>query len=183
VHWKPCEQTARKRGLVKVCLPEESTTLYAVAQNERTHTLNIRILPKFVFALMLAFLLPGIASSQELKSLETTAKGQGTIESRVDKHKINAVLVILRENGDANIILYADLQLSATGRWSLGKSLSEGINLEITGGIVSGNAAGAGKLFLRNDGKSIDRLTISAQSTGGANIKVEFVADKAENSQ
>jgi hypothetical protein len=145
--------------------------------------LNTRILLTFAFALMLAFLLPGIASAQELKSLEATAKGQGTIESRVDKHHINAVLVILRENGDASITLYADLQLSATGRWSLGKSLSEGINLEITGGIVSGNAAGAGKLFLRSDVKSIDRLMINAQSTGGATIKVEFVADKSENSQ
>jgi len=88
------------------------------------------------------------------------------------------VLVILKEGGKADLTFYADLQLAAQGIWSIDKSLEEGINLKITGGVVSGNATGTGKLFLRKDGKSIDKLNIKATSADGSNVTVDFVADK-----
>ena len=119
--------------------------------------------------------------AQTITSLNATAKGKGTISSNLEKLDIKSVMVILKENGDADFTFYTDLQLTGTGTWSVGKSLSDGIDLKITGGIVSGNAIGTGKLFLREDGKSIDKLQINAKSKGGnRKITVNFVADKPE---
>jgi hypothetical protein len=123
----------------------------------------------------LTFWFAGITSAQKITSLQTTAKGQGTINiSDIDKHKLTSVLVILKENGDAELTFYADLQLSAKGTWSVGKS--QGIDLKITGGIVSGGGNGTGKLLLRKDGKSIKKLTIDGTSADGSKISVDFTA-------
>jgi len=116
--------------------------------------------------------------AQRITSLNATAKGNGTISSGVEKFDLKSVMVILKENGEANFTFYTDLQLSGTGTWSAGKTLNDGIDLKITGGIVSGNAIGTGKLFLRTDGQSIDKLQINAKSKGGnRKITVNFVAD------
>jgi hypothetical protein len=129
--------------------------------------------------LLLVMIASAVAAPQKLTSLTTTAQGEGTINiSDIDKHKINSVMVILKENGDAAFTFYADLQLSANGTWSVGKSLSQGINIKITGGIVGGNATGAGKLYLRKDGKSIDKLSLEAEAADGSKVTVDFVADK-----
>jgi hypothetical protein len=140
--------------------------------------LKTRPITILALAAVLGLLLSGETAAQRITSLNTTAKGQGTITSRVDKHQITSVLVILKENGEANLTFYADLQLSAQGTWSRAKYASQGVNLKITGGIVSGNATGSGKLFLTSDGKSIAKLTIQAASADGAKVTVEFVADK-----
>ena len=127
----------------------------------------------------MALLLSVVAVAQKITSLNASAKGKGTISiSDIDKHEITSVLVILKEGGEADLTFYADLQLAAQGIWSIDKSLEEGINLKITGGVVSGNAIGTGKLFLRKDGKSIDKLNIKATSADGSNVTVDFVADK-----
>jgi hypothetical protein len=124
-------------------------------------------------------LLAHITVAQKITSLTTQAKGEGAISiGNIDKHQISSVLVILKENGEAEFTFIADLQLSAQGTWSLGKSLKEGINLKITGGVVTGNATGTGKLFLRKDGKSIDKLNIEATSADTSKVTVEFVAEK-----
>jgi hypothetical protein len=44
--------------------------------------------------------------------------------------------------------------------------------------VVSGNGTGTGKLFLRKDGKSINKLNLEATSADGSKITVDFVADK-----
>ena len=75
------------------------------------------------------------------------------------------------------------MQLYGQGRWSAGEDLSQGIDLKITGGIVSGNATGVGKLILRDDKKSIAKLTISAAAADGNTIKVEFTAEQQRNQQ
>jgi len=127
----------------------------------------------------LTLLLPIVAGAQKITSLNTTAKGKGTIiVSDIDKHEISSVMVILKENGEADLTFYADLQLSAQGTWSIAKSPAEGIDLKITGGVVGGNATGLGKLFLRKDGKSINKLNFEAASADGSKVTVEFVADK-----
>lgn len=127
----------------------------------------------------MALLLSVVTVAQKITSLNTSAKGKGTITvSDLDKHEITSVLVILKEGGEADLTFYADLQLAAQGTWSIGKSLEEGINLKITGGVVSGNATGTGKLFLRKDGKSIDKLHIESTSADGSKVTVDFVADK-----
>jgi uncharacterized protein YxeA len=141
--------------------------------------LNVRLTTTLALTVATALLLSVIAVAQKITSLNTTAKGKGTITiSELDKHEITSVLVILKEGGEADLTFYADLQLAAQGTWSLGKSPGEGINLKMTGGVVSGNATGNGKLFLRKDGKSIEKLNIRATSADGSKVTVDFVADK-----
>ena len=135
---------------------------------------------KCLLAILRVMLVSVTARSQALKSLTATAKGQGNINvSDIDKHQISSLMVILKENGEAEFTFYADLQLSAQGTWSVANSLSKGIDIKITGGVVGDNAKGSGKLFLRSDGKSIDRLTFSATSDDGSKITIKFVADKS----
>lgn len=141
--------------------------------------MNTRFTTTLALTIAMALLLSVVAVAQKITSLDASAKGKGTISiSDIDKHEITSVLVILKEGGEADLRFYADLQLAAQGTWSSGKSLEEGINLKITGGVVSGNATGNGKLFLRKDGKSIDKLNIQATSADGSKVKVDFVADK-----
>ena len=94
-----------------------------------------------------------------------------------NKYKITGVLVVLKEDGEARITLYTELQLYVMGRWSAGKDLSDGITLKITEGAVSDNLDGDGKLFLRADGKSITRLTMQAKAGDGMKYEADFVAD------
>ena len=130
-------------------------------------------------AVTLALLLVSVAShAQKITSLITTAKGHGTLTTTdATKRKINAVGAILREDGEAQITIFTDLQLSAQGRWSA-KEDSDAIDLEITGGIVTGNATGTGKLLLREDGKTISSLSIQAKTPTGGKVKIEFTADR-----
>ena len=125
--------------------------------------------------------------SQTFTSLTATAKGQGTITvsdppTTANKRAINSVVVSLKEGGEAEIVVVTDMQLFATGRWTAPSDLSKGISLKITGGVVSGNAKGSGKLFLRPDGKSIDRLNFEVKSSARSKVTVEFVADKQSTS-
>jgi hypothetical protein len=121
---------------------------------------------------------------QAITSLTANAKGQGTVTISDPEapnggrtHNVNSVVVILRENGDAEITLVSDMQLFARGRWTAPANASKGITLKITGGIVTGNAKGSGKLFLRADNK-IDRLNFEVKSLGRSKVTVAFVADK-----
>ena len=166
-----------------------SAALNSVLQTRRRQNLvlkGVQHLKKslskvLLVASALVLLLFTTVLAQTITSLNATAKGKGTISSDLDKLELKSVMVILKENGDADFTFYTDLQLSGTGTWSVGKSLSDGIDLKITGGIVSGNLVGTGKLFLRDDHKSIDRLQINGKSKGGnRKIKVNFVADKPE---
>jgi hypothetical protein len=147
--------------------------------------------PKFALLLIVAVALltcapTGTATQpQTVTSLTANAKGEGTVtisdpEARnaARTHKVNSVVVTLRENGDADIVLVSDMQLFARGRWTAPSNLSKGIDLKITGGIVQGNAKGSGKLFLRADGKSIDRLNFEVKSQARSKVTVAFVAEK-----
>ena len=119
----------------------------------------------------------------KLTSLTASAKGEGTItvtnpgvEER--KRPLYSVVVTLRENGDAEIVVITDMQLIARGRWTKPDDLAQGIALKITGGIVANNAKGSGKLYLRPDGKTIDKLNFDATSTARSKVTVSFVAEK-----
>jgi hypothetical protein len=128
----------------------------------------------------------GIATTpQTVTSLTANAKGQGTVTISDPEnpngnrtHSVNSVVVTLRENGDAEIVLVSTMQLLARGRWTAPSEAGKGISLKITGGIVTGNAKGSGKLFLRSDNKSIDRLNFDAKGIGRSKVTVAFVADK-----
>ena len=130
-------------------------------------------------AILLWLALPASAGAQRIVSLQSLAHGKGTLVTDGDEYKINGVLVILRENGDAEFTLFTDMQLYEQGRWSVGKDLSQGIDLQITGGVFKNekNAKGTGKLFLRADGKSIATLTMHGASNTGGRFEVGFVAE------
>ena len=131
-----------------------------------------------ICSMLIVLAMCSIANAQKIESLNVTAKGKGTISTGVDKLKIYSVMVILKDNGEAEFTFYCDLQLSAKGRWTANESAEQGINIEITGGVVSGNSSGSGNLLLRPDGKSIDKLNIEAKS-GSRNVSIKFVADKS----
>ena len=137
------------------------------------------------FAIVLWLALPATTVAQQKVSLQSLAHGTGTLIADRDEYKITGVLVILRENGEAEFTLFTDMQLYGQGRWSAGKDLSQGIDLKITGGVFKNekDAKGTGKLFLRADGKSIATLTIEGTRNTGGSFKVGFVADDKKEAQ
>lgn len=146
--------------------------------------MKAKLLTGFILLVALLAWLPAPAATQKLTSLTATAKGQGTItvtnpgvEER--KRPLHSVVVTLRENGEAEIVVVTDMQLMAQGRWTKPSDLSQGINLKITGGTVANNAKGTGKLFLKPDGKTIDKLNFEAKSQARSKVTVEFVAEDA----
>jgi hypothetical protein len=104
------------------------------------------------------FFLPVYGQGQKFDSLTAGAKGHGVIADAVEERKFTAAVAVLRQDGTVLITLYSDLQLQAHGTWSVGDSPEE-ILLKITGGELSGNATGTGKLLLSEDRKSIRELT------------------------
>ena len=141
-----------------------------------------KLLPVLVLIVALLAWLPAPAATQKLNSLTASAKGQGTItvsDPGVAERKrpLYSIVVTLRSNGDAEIVVVTDMQLFARGRWTKPQDLSQGIALKITGGTVAGNAKGTGKLFLRADGKTIDKLNFEATSSARSKVTVDFVAE------
>ena len=122
------------------------------------------------------FLLPASAQGQKCDSLTAIAKGNGVIVDTFEERKFTAALAVLRQDGTALITLYSDLQLQAQGTWSPSDSSPVEILLKITGGELSGNATGTGKLLLSEDRKSIRELTIKGRSFAGREIAITFVA-------
>ena len=133
-------------------------------------------------AIVLWLALPASTFAQRIVSLQSLAHGTGTLITDGDEYKITGVLVILRENGDAEFTLFTDIQLYGQGQWSAGKDLSQGIDLKITGGVLN-DAKGIGKLFLRADGKSIATLAMQGGSNTGGKFVVSFVAEDKKEAQ
>lgn len=129
------------------------------------------------------FFLPVSAQAQNLDSLTAVAKGHGVITNAVENRKFTAAVAVLRQDGTVLITLYSDLQLQAQGTWSASNSSPEEIQLKITGGELSGNATGTGKLLLSSDRKSIKELTIKGKLFDGREIVVTFVGDAPEDPQ
>jgi hypothetical protein len=121
------------------------------------------------------------AQAQQEDALTVYARGHGSIVSTVEERNITAVLVVLRPNGTAVITLVSDLQLHAEAQWSASKSSSDEIELKITGGELSGNASGSGKLVLSDDRRSIKELMINGKSFDGRELKLTFVGDASES--
>lgn len=133
--------------------------------------------------LLFVSLLPAPAQSQETESITAFARGHGSMVSAVEERNISAALVVLRQNGQALITLYSDLQLQIRGTWSVSKSSPEEIHLKITGGELAGNAIGTGKLLISNDRKYIRELTITGKVLNGPHVTVRFTGDRADDRQ
>lgn len=130
--------------------------------------------------LFVQLVLPVCAQGQKSDSLTAVAKGDGVIADAFEERKFTAALAVLRPDGTVLITLYSDLQLQAQGTWSASDSSPDEILLKITGGEVSGNVTGTGKLLLSNDRKFIKELRINAKLFDGREIAVTFVADAPE---
>lgn len=128
---------------------------------------------------LLTFLAVAIATAQQaFTSLSANAKGQGTLTMGREEMKIHSVVVQLKEDGTAEIIIVTDLTLFVKCTWTAPADLSNGIDLKVTGGTTAGGATGSGKLLLKPDGKSI--ASLSMQGTGNTSkrkIKIDFVAE------
>lgn len=135
------------------------------------------ILRSLISTFVILLICVPVASAQRLTSLTAASKGHGTLIIGDTKQEIHSIVVVLREGGEAQITLVTDLQLSTQGRWTVGDDATKGIDLTITGGIVSGNATGTGRLLLRSDGKTIDKLMIKSNSATGGQLTIDFTAE------
>lgn len=131
-------------------------------------------------AMVVWMALPVYVSAQPVDHLRALAHGKGTLVLGKDKYNLTGVLVVLKENGEAEFTLYTDLQIYAQGQWSTGADPSQGIDLKITGGVFK-DAKGTGKLFLRADGKSIASLTGQGTNDSGGKFEVNFVAEEKDD--
>ena len=126
------------------------------------------------FALLVLIALDAFAARQEPKSLLATANGKGSLVIGQEEFQIHAVVVKLLEDGKAEISLISEITIFVSGKWARGDD-SQKIKLEITGGATSIEASG--KLLLRNDGKSIDRLLLQGViKTRDKAIEIKFQA-------
>jgi hypothetical protein len=116
----------------------------------------------------------GGAFAQQVRSLTASANGKGTLKVGKEVFNVHAVVVKLLEGGNAEINLVSDITVFLNGSWAATNDQSV-INVDITGGATGGGLQGSGKVFLRQDGKSIARLTLDATSkTTKRNIEVRF---------
>lgn len=121
--------------------------------------------------------LAGIAGGQQPKALVASADGDGTIKLGKEEFKIYAVVVKLFEDGKAEINLVTDITVFVQGTWSSGNDVQKGIDLHITGNVAAGNLEGSGKIFLRDDRKSIASLNLEVLNKGTKKtIKANFTA-------
>ena len=148
---------------------------------------RIRLLMRWTSTLLVLlfaqFFLPASAPGQNSNALTVKAQGHGVIADALEQRKFTGALVVLRQDGTVFITLSSDLLLQAEGTWSASDSSPDEILLKITGGELSGNVTGTGKLVLSNDRKSIKELTIKGKLFDGREIMVTFVADAPEESR
>lgn len=130
-----------------------------------------------VFMVLIMLTLAGVAVAQQPKSLVATANGEGSIKFGKEEFKIYSVVVKLFEDNKAEISLVTDITVFVNGAWSRADDASKEITIKITGGSVSGNLDGGGKLLLTEDRKSIAGLNLQVvNQTTKKVIKADFVA-------
>jgi hypothetical protein len=107
-----------------------------------------------------------------------SAKGKGTIKVGRETFQINSVVIKLLDDGSAEITLVSEITFFLSGRWTQDSASPKTYNLQITGG-AAGGAEGTGKVVMRDDGTSLDRLTAQGGvKTSTRKVAIDFVADK-----
>lgn len=130
---------------------------------------------KIFFILLMFFGTVGYATSRGIETLVASANGEGRVKVGREQFKLTAVVVKLLEDGSAEITLVSDITIFVSAKWTRSGNGEDEINLEITGGATKGGLEGNGKLFLRNDKKSIASLTLIAiNKSTKKNIDVHF---------
>jgi hypothetical protein len=125
-----------------------------------------------IFATLMLIALPAFAARQEPKTFLATAKGDGILRVGMEEFKVSAVVVKLLEDGKAEINLVAEINVFLVGRWSRGDDPKE-ITIEINGNGANNSLEASGKLLLRSDNKSIDRLSLKGSiKTRDKNVEI-----------
>ena len=109
---------------------------------------------------MLLSALPGFATRPQEKSIVASANGEGLLKMGKEEFKVTAVVAKLKDDGTVEINLVSEITVFISGTWATTGSPKEGVTLEITGGATKGALEGSGKLFLSDDRKSIQSLTL-----------------------
>jgi hypothetical protein len=114
-----------------------------------------------LFIISSLLLITSAASAQDPQpSLVVSASGDGTIKLGKETFKLNGVVAKGFQDGKIEINLITDITIFITGTWSRANESDKTIDIKITGGSVSGNLDGGGKLLLTADGKSIAGLKL-----------------------
>jgi hypothetical protein len=138
-------------------------------------TLKLVSTPSLILVVLFATV--GMVIPQERSPRQMIADGQGTVELGREKMDLHSVVVKLMEDGQAEIILVSEITFFLKGTWAENDKAHQEIDLKITGGATGGGVQGNGKIFLRDDGKSISRLAVEgASNTSERKVKVTFVA-------
>ena len=110
-------------------------------------------------------------------SLVASASGEGKIKLGKEEFKLNGVVVKGFQDGKIEINLVSDITIFINGSWSRASDNDKTIDLKITGGSVSGNLDGGGKIILTDDRKAIASLKLQVlNKISRKTITADFVA-------
>jgi|SRR5436190_6345259 len=131
-----------------------------------------------VFALSALLILTSAVFAQDPSpSLVVSANGDGKIKLGKEEFKLNAVVVKGFQDGKIEINLATDITVFINGTWSRASENDKIIDVKITGGSVSGNLDGGGKIVLTDDRKSIASLKLQlVNKITKKTITADFVA-------
>jgi len=131
-----------------------------------------------VIAVCALLALGSVAVAQDPQpSLVASASGEGKIKLGKEEFKLNAVVVKGFQDGKIEINMVTDITIFISGTWSRVNETDTTIDIKITGGSVSGNLDGGGKLSLTDDRKSITGLKLQVvNKTTKKTITADFVA-------
>ena len=127
--------------------------------------------------LCLLLALSSVAFAQDPSpSLVVSANGEGKIKLGKEEFKLNAVVVKGFQDGKIEINLATDITVFINGTWSRVNENDKTIDIKISGGSVSGNLDGGGKLVLTDDRKSIASIKLQVvNKISKKTITVDFV--------
>jgi hypothetical protein len=127
--------------------------------------------------LMVLFATAGTIIPQERSTRQMIADGQGTVEVGREKMDLHSVIVKLMDDGQVEFILVSDITFFLKGTWAENEKAHQEIDVKITGGATGSGVQGNGKIFLRDDGKSISKLALEgASNRSQRRVKVTFAA-------
>jgi hypothetical protein len=109
-------------------------------------------------------------------SLVAQASGAGKIKLGKEEFNLNAVVVKGYQDGKVEINLVSDITVFIAGTWSRANENDKTIDLKITGGSVSGNLEGGGKLVLSDDRKISSLKLQVINKTTRRPISADFTA-------
>jgi hypothetical protein len=132
----------------------------------------------FVRLCLLLVGLLGVGTARELTDLAEVATGSGTLRFN-DRESIGikAVVVLLRNNGEAEIwLITGEENVYAGGRWFRGCLASRSVDFEITDDTSDGCATGGGTVFLQEGCVPVARLRMTMSRLDGVSFEADFIS-------